>query len=144
MIIKKTTDVEKEYIFMTDKSHIANPNIITQILEFEVAFPTEKRLTIEEYLAGTSREMILNVATFFLGFKNHKSRFDDHREFLEMFFRKENNEIANQIYESIKESEKKSARIGIINTYSSLKLFEYVFTKPEEPEMQTQAELEVN
>lgn len=129
---------------MTDKSHIANPNIITQILEFEVAFPTEKRLTIEEYLAGTSREMILNVATFFLGFKNHKSRFDDHREFLEMFFRKENNEIANQIYERIKESEKKSARIGIINTYSSLKLFEYVFTKPEEPEMQTQAELEVN
>ncbi|TDS11014.1 hypothetical protein [Sphingobacterium paludis] len=115
-----------------------------QILEFEVAFPDEERLTIEQYLAGSSREMILNAAVFFLGFKNHKSTFDNKREFLGMFFRAENNGLANQIYNRIKEFEKKGVLIGIINTYASLKLFEYFFSKPEEPETQTQAELEIN
>ncbi len=121
-------------------------NAVTKILllEFEVAFPGEERLSIEQYLTGSSREMILNAAALFLGFKNHKSKFDDNKEFLGMFFRKENNGLANQIYERIKEFEKKGVRIGIINTYSSLKLFEYFFSKPEEPETQTQAELEVN
>ncbi len=115
-----------------------------QLLEFEVAFPGEERLSIEQYLAGSSREMILNAAAFFLGFKNHKSKFDDNKEFLGMFFRKENNELANQIYDRIKEFEKKGVRIRIINTYSSLKLFECFYSRPEEPETQTQAELEVN
>mgnify|MGYP006307626269 CR=1 FL=1 len=128
----------------TDKSHIANSVRMGQILEFEVAFPGEERLSIEQYLAGGSREMILNAAAFFLGFKNQKSKFDDNREFLGMFFRKENNKLANKIYERIKEFEKKGVRIGIINTYSSLNLFEYFFSKPEELETQTQAELEVN
>lgn len=128
----------------TEKSHIANSVRMGQILEFEVAFPGEERLAVEQYLAGSSREMILNAAAFFLGFKNHKSKFDDNREFLGMFFRKENNELANQIYERIKEFDKKGVRIGIINTYSSLKLFEYFFSKRAEPETQTQAELEVN
>ncbi len=128
----------------TDKSYIANSVSMGQILEFEVAFPTEERLTIEQYLAGSSREMILNAAAFFLGFKNNKSKFDDNKEFLGMFFRTENNEFANQVYDRIKEFEKKGVRIGIINTYSSLRLFEYYFSKPEEPETQTQAELEVN
>ena len=129
---------------MSKQINIGNAVTMGQLLEFEVAFPGEERLSIEQYLAGSSREMILNAAAFFLGFKNHKSKFDDNREFLGMFFRKENNGLANQIYERIKEFEKKGVRIGIINTYSSLKLFEYFFSRPEEPETQTQAELEVN
>lgn len=129
---------------MSNKTNIGNAVTMGQILEFEVAFPEVERLTVEQYLAGSSREMILNAAAFFLGFKNHNSKFDDNREFLGMFFRKENNELANQIYDRIKEFEKKGVRIGIINTYSSLKLFEYYFTKPEVPETQTQAEFEVN
>ncbi|MDZ4667858.1 MAG: hypothetical protein SGJ00_08230 [bacterium] len=129
---------------MSNKTNIGKAVSMGQLLEFEVAFPEEKRLAIEQYLAGSSREMILNAAAFFLGFKNHKSKFDDNKEFLGMFFRKENNNFANQIYERIKEFEKKGVRIGIINPYSSLKLFEYFFAKPEEPETQSQAELEVN
>ncbi|WMN07876.1 hypothetical protein QYS48_30200 [Marivirga arenosa] len=115
-----------------------------QILEFEVAFPTEEKLTVEQYLAGSSRQMILNVAASFLGFKNQKSKFNDNKEFLGMYFRTENNEFANQVYDRIKGLEKKGIQIGIINTYSSLRLFEYYFSKPEEPETQTQAELEIN
>lgn len=127
-----------------DKSHITNSVKMGQILEFEVVFPGEKRLSIEQYLAGSSREMILNTAAFFLGFKNYKSKFDDNKEFLGMFFCKENNGLANQIYERIKEFEKNGVRISIINPYSSLKLFEYFFSKPAKLETQTHTELEVN
>jgi hypothetical protein len=129
---------------MSNKTNIGNAVTMGQILEFNVAFPEEEMLTVEQYLAGGSRNMILNAAAFFLGFKNHKSKFDDNKEFLGMFFRKENNELANQIYDRIKEFEKKGIRIGIINPYSSLKLFEFYFSKPEEPETQTQPEFEVN
>lgn len=129
---------------MSNQINIGNAVTMGQILEFEVAFPLEERLSVEQYLSGGSRSFILNSAAFFLGFKNHKSKFEDNREFLGMFFRKENNELANQIYDRIIEIEKKGVRIGIINPYSSLKLFEYFFSKPEEPETQTQAEFEVN
>lgn len=115
-----------------------------QILEFEVAFPEEEKLSIEQYLVGGSRTLILNSAAFFLGFKNHKSQFINNRDFFDMFFREENNGIANEIYDRIKKFENKGVRIGIINSYSSLKLFEYYFSRPEEQETQTQAEFEVN
>lgn len=129
---------------MSNRTDIGKAVTMGQILEFEIAFPGEEKLSIEQYLAGGSRSMILNSAAFFLGFKNHKSKFEDNKEFLGMFFGKENNELANQIYERIKEFEKKDIRIGIINPYSSLKLFEYYFSQPEVPETQTQAEFEVN
>ena len=115
-----------------------------QLLKFEVAFPGEKKLPIEQYLSGGSRDVVLNAAAFFLGFKNHKSKFADNREFLGMFFRKENNELANQIYSRIKAFENKGLQIGIINSYSSLKLFENYFSRPEEPETLDPAEFEVN
>jgi hypothetical protein len=129
---------------MSKQINIGNAVSMGQLLEFEVAFPGETRLTVEQYLAGSSRKMIMNAAAFFLGFKNHKSKFDDNREFLGMFFRAENNGLANQIYERIKEFEKKGVRISIINTYSSLKLFENFFSKSDEPITQTEAQLEVN
>ena len=129
---------------MSDRNNMIKAVTMGQILEFKVAFPGEENLTVEQYLAGGSREVILNSAAFFLGFKNQKSKFKDNREFLGMFFRQENNDFANLVYDRIKEFEKKGIRIGIINTYSSLKLFEYFFSKPEELETQTQAEFEVN
>lgn len=129
---------------MSTKINIGNAVTMGQLLEFKVAFPDEEILTVEQYLTGGNRSVILNSAAFFLGFKNHKSKYDDNREFLGMFFRKENNELANQIYDRIKAIEKTGKRIGIINTYSSLQLFEHYFTQPEEPETQTQAEFEVN
>ena len=123
---------------------MSNTVSMKQLLEFEVAFPEEEKLTVEQYLAGGSRDVILNVAAFFLGFKSQKSRFEDNREFIEMFFRRENSNVANQVYDKIQELNKKGVSISIINSYSSLKLFEYFFSAPEAPEIQTQAEFEVN
>ncbi|MEJ5092719.1 hypothetical protein GEO21_21985 [Sphingobacterium faecium] len=127
-----------------DERYVSNTITMGQILEFEVVFPKEERLTIEQYLEGCSRENILNAATFFLGFKNHKSKFDDNRELLGMFFQAGNVDFASHVYNKIREFEKKGTRIGIINTYSSLKLFEYYFSKKEETQTQTSTELEVN
>jgi hypothetical protein len=127
-----------------NKINTGNKIIMEQLLEFEVAFPNEKPLTVEQYLSGGNRDIILNSAAFFLGFKNHRSKYSDNKEFLGMFFQKENNDLANLIYDRIKEVEKKGSPIRIINTYSSLKLFEYYFSKPNETETQTKSEFEVN
>ncbi len=127
-----------------DKSYITNAISMKQILEFEVIFPTEVKLNIEQYLAGSNRDMILMLASFFLGFRNQKSKFDNNLDFLSTYFQAENNELANKVYSIIKGYEKKGIQIGIINTYSSLKLFEYCFSMPDEPETQTQVTLEVN
>lgn len=115
-----------------------------QLLEFKVAFPDEKPLTPEQYLKGGSKNFILNAAAFFLGFRVHQSEFADNRALLEMFFRQENLEFAQAIYRRLYAIEKTGVRIGIINPYTSLKLFEYFFSRPEEPETQTEEEFERN
>lgn len=129
---------------MTERVKIGNPLTMGQLLEFEIAFPNEQPLTIEQYLSGGSKSVILNSSAFFLGFKNSKSEFSDNQKFLKMFFRTENVQFANQIYKNIKEVEDKGIEIDIINSYTSLKLFEYFFSKPQEEESQTQIEFERN
>lgn len=128
-------------------SALVNLNIKTtvgQILEFKVAFPGEKPLTVEEYLAGGSRHIILKVASLFLSFKSSNSKFKDNQGFLRTFFSYENNSFANEIYAKTQTLEKKGVTIEIINTYSSLKLFECFFAKKEEAETQSHDEFERN
>lgn len=115
-----------------------------QYLEFDVAFPGEVPLTPEQYLEGGSKSIILNVAAYFLGFKSYNSKFNDHKELLNAIFGPENNAFANDIYDKINNEEKTGIKIGIINAYSSLKLFEYFFSKDDQKETQTHAEFERN
>jgi hypothetical protein len=129
---------------MSSKSSLGNSVTMGQLLEFKVAFPNEEPLTAEQYLKGGSKAFILNVAASFLGFKIHKSEFSDNRKLLGMFFRKENQEFAQSVYDRIKAIEITGVRIGIINSYTSLKLFEHFFSRGEELETQTEAEFERN
>lgn len=127
----------------------ANPNIsdavkMNLLLEFETAFPGEQPLTPEEYLKGGDRDLILNSAAFLLGFKSQNSKFQDNREFFQMYFCAENNAFANQVYNRIRELEKAGNRVLIVNQYSSLTLFEYFFQREDEERTQTSAELELN
>ena len=110
---------------MATKAKISNAVNLAQILEFEVSFPGEQPLAPEEYLKGGSRSIILNAAAFFLGFKSYNSKFNDNRELLDAIFGPENNDFANEIYNKISTIEKTGVKVGVINTYSSLKLFEY-------------------
>lgn len=117
---------------------------MVQLLEFKVAFPGDKPLSVEEYLKGGSKAMILKVAAFLLGSKSQDSKYHDNREFLGAIFGPENNALANSVNDKITEIERKGTRVRIINTYASLKLFESFFTKEEEPETQTHDEFETN
>jgi hypothetical protein len=127
-----------------EKINLGNTVTMGQILEFEITFPEEKRKRIDEYLLGVSRTFILQSAAYFLGFKHHNSKYSDNRKFLSMYFRKENNEIANRVYDRITKIESKGIEVNIINSFSSLRLFEYFFSKEEEPETQTEAESEIS
>ncbi|HZV69818.1 MAG TPA: hypothetical protein VFG10_09745 [Saprospiraceae bacterium] len=123
---------------------IRNAASMGQILEFEVVFSGEEKLSFEQYLAGGSRTVILNAAALFLGFRNHNSQFADNRKFLGRFFHKDNADFANYVYDKIYTIEKTGIRVSIVKAYSSLKLFEYYFSKPEEEVTQSQPEFEVN
>lgn len=126
------------------KTYFANSVSMQQILEFEVVFPEEERKPFDFYLKGSSREKILLAASFFLGFKSHDSKYKDNKEFVSMFFRKENETLANRINKVILGFEQTGTSIGIINAYSSLKLFEYIFSTQIGEIPQTSAEFEVN
>ncbi|MGN7986050.1 hypothetical protein ACTJKC_01850 [Pedobacter sp. 22226] len=126
------------------KQEIRNPVRMGLLLEFNTAFPDEEPLSVTEYLKGGNREIILNVLSSFLGFKNHQSKYDDNREFIGMFFSGGNNKIANEIFDRIKVLEKEGNIVGIVNPYSSLTLFEHFFKLPEEPQTQSNEEFEVN
>lgn len=117
---------------MSNKKKIRNAISMGQYLEFDVAFPGEVSLTPEQYLRGGSKSIILNVAASFLGFKSYNSKFNDHKELLNAIFGPENNAFANTIYDKIYKEQRTGVEIGIINTYSSLKLFEYFFSKDDQ------------
>lgn len=129
---------------MKSKGVINDGVSLGQLLEFEVVFPEEKLIEPEEYLAGGSKDFILNVASAFLGFKNQNSKFDNPKEFLEMLFSIENNDFANSVYQKIKEVEAREKKVGIINPISSLQLFETFFQRESERVTQTSAQFEVN
>lgn len=126
---------------MAIKPLIENPFKMIRLLEFEVAFPNEQPKTVEEYLKGGSKELILNAAAHFLGFKNQKSNYEDPKQALEMFFRTENQGLASEVYKNIITINKP---VHIFNVYSSLKLFEIFFKVNSEEENQNEAEFEVN
>lgn len=129
---------------MEASTNIGNPVTMGQLLEFEVAFPGEKPLTPEQYMAGGSRDFILNVAALFLGFKPSNSKFDDNRELLRMFFSVENNDFAQQVYNIVYAIEKAGTKVGIVNTYSSLRLFECFFETEAGEVTQSKEEFERN
>ncbi len=126
------------------KGLIRNPIRMGLLLEFNSAFPDEKPLSVEQYLKGGSKEIILNVAAFLLGFKSHESKYNDNDELLRVFFGDKNKDFAYKLHLTIKSLEAKGTKVGIINPYSSLTLFEYFFNKPIEEETQSHDEFEVN
>lgn len=121
-----------------------------QIAEFSVVFPDEERKQPIEYLRGISRDLLLNVGAFFLGFSNQNSEFKHYRDFLSMMFRKENQAFANDVFERLKAmeahaaSENRTSRVRIINPASSLLLFELGFEYLTDEQTQTEAEAEIN
>ncbi|MBX7141771.1 MAG: hypothetical protein K1X63_11900 [Chitinophagales bacterium] len=115
------------------------------LVEFREIFEKSEEKSLKEFLDGISRSTILNVGAFFLGFSNNESKYDDYREFLSMFFGKENEKFANEVFKKCQALEKRTSRqLLIVNPISSLRLFEFAFENIEDKDTQTEAEAEVN
>lgn len=118
------------------------------VLEFESIFPNETPCTPNEYLKGENRDVILRVASFFLGFHIQNSEYEDNQTLLKnIFFKeKENEAFARNILQKINDIEKKEQRkVTIINPLTSLMLFELFYDKKAEQERTQQpAEFERN
>ena len=130
---------------MSNSINVSNKMRMNQLLEFEAIFPNEEPQSIEYYLEGGNKNIILNVAAFFLGFRPNNSKFDDIKILFKAIFNDENRTFANEIESKINAlEEQRPEKIKIINTYSSLTLFETFFSKDSGQETQTQTEFERN
>jgi hypothetical protein len=114
-------------------------------LEYGAVFPGEKLNNPSHFLKGISREMLLAVAVYFLGFKNRKSEYEDIKKLFEHFFCSDNKKFAVEMYNRIKKFEKEIQKTAlIINPYASLKLFQHVFESPDQKEIQSNIDFEQN
>ena len=117
---------------------------IDLLVTFSEVFDEEPK-DLKAYLTGISRSKLLNVGAFFLGFANRNSEFKDYKALLSMFFRQENNLLANEIYAKLnKLQQKENAELIIVNPLTFLQLFEFCFDNLTEDDSQTEAESEVN
>lgn len=117
---------------------------IDLLVTFSEVFDEEPK-DLNAYLTGISRSKLLNVGAFFLGFANRNSEFKDYKDLLSMFFRQENNLLANEIYVKLnKLQQKENAELIIVNPLTFLQLFEFCFDNLTEDDTQTEAESEVS
>ena len=119
------------------------------VVSFKMAFPDEKPKELSEYLKGISKETLLQVSPFFLGFNSTKSEYSNIGKFLEMFFSQSNILIAQQIFKNISNDAQEHGynidNYEIPYSVSSLSFFEYIFDSSIETEnILTNEEAEIN
>jgi hypothetical protein len=132
---------------MSSNTNIGKAVTMYQLLEFELIFPNEPRRSIKDYLINFERPFALKAAACFLGFKNQNSEFSNIRDFVAMYFSEPNREIAFNILSIVNQPKYKDTDFTVINPYSSLRLFKFLFSVENDPEPkkpQTNADFEIN
>ena len=124
-------------------------SLMTQlVLPFSAIFPDEPPKQIDEYLQGISRETLMNLGCFFLGFKNQNSQYSDPVDFMKMFFSSNNAELFEKAKENIKNYRIQNGNITekpvIPYPLSSLKIFEYAFNLGESAQTKNQQQSEID
>lgn len=108
-------------------------NLIGKIvITFNDIFPDEEPKTINEYLDGIDKELLLKFGSFFLGFSQN-SKYEYPLEFLKMYFSQENQEFFNKVLSAldrfIKETKWGRDNYSFPYVASSLSFFENAFDK---------------
>ncbi|SFK77891.1 hypothetical protein SAMN05216357_10611 [Porphyromonadaceae bacterium KH3CP3RA] len=115
-----------------------------EIIGFSEIFDTEN---YQDYLSRINeipKTLLIDVSTHLLSFYHADSFVSDHREFLTKWFCAENNELANEVNNKINEYiEETNKEIRIINTRTSLTLFEKVLSSENNPPEISNADFEV-
>ena len=120
------------------------------LAEFKTIFHDEEPSSLDVYLEGISRSMLMHVGVFFLGFSNQESEYEDFKKVLSSFFGPENEGFANDLnarFEKLKDENTKDGSapdILVINPPSSLQLFEYGFENLNDVKTQSKQDAEIN
>lgn len=119
------------------------------LLEFKDIFPLETQKSPEEYLQGTDRETILSIISIYLRRHSAATKYRSDIEYLYKMFNNKNRGvyelIAFKIVGSIDFENGNPKQIpSIINTFTSLKLFEVYFKMDNQDVTQTEEETEIN
>ncbi|MDG1276323.1 MAG: hypothetical protein P8O16_03520 [Algoriphagus sp.] len=95
------------------------------ILCFEDAFPNEKMLAAEEYLAEISTEFLIKASSFLLTYNVNREKLEDPKSFLDIFFSEENNAFKENILQHMIEMRKRARKpVGVFHEYSGLRVIE--------------------
>lgn len=118
------------------------------VLSFSAIFPEETPNQPKEYLQGISRETLMNLGCFFLGFKNYGSQYEDPVDFMKMFFSGNNTDLLERSKENIKTylntNGYHTETATIPYALSSLELFENAFNLPESVQTKTKRQSEID
>ncbi|MBO9694246.1 hypothetical protein [Chryseobacterium sp.] len=102
------------------------------IITFNDIFPDEKPKTINEYLDGIDKDLLLKFGTFLLGFSQN-SKYENPLEFLKMYFSQENQEFFHKVLSGldqfIKQTKWEIDSYSFPYVASSLSFFENAFDK---------------
>jgi hypothetical protein len=113
--------------------------------EFHTILYDEAPLTTNEYLKGTNRKTLLRLAAFMIDLDPNKSKFYEWRELVNMWFREENNEFKNKIWQRCINLEiKEKARLSLLSPIASLRFFEVAFSFLENDALVDEVTSEIN
>jgi len=107
---------------------------MSMLLDYSVIFEGEQPLPMHEYLNGINRARLKMITSHFLGIDFQTSDLNDWRELLKMWFRHENYEFANKVWERCELLEKKYGSVTFLSIPAFLKFFEFVKTFTESHE----------
>lgn len=119
------------------------------VIPFSAIFPNEKPLGVEEYLDGISREMLMKIGSFFLGFDHSNSQYSNPYKFLGLLLSKNAvmyDAAAKNLQAYLHDTGHTVEEAEIPYVITSLKFFEYAFDKSRENEQvksEQQMELDI-
>lgn len=114
-------------------------------VELSQIFPEEVGKTVQDYLNGISKEFILKTGAYLIAFEKDSEYTSNNKKVIEDWFRRDNQEVAQFIYDRIVQIEKKNNWVArIINAHATLKLLETAFAGESKTTTQSEPEMEIN
>lgn len=102
-----------------------------EVLEYKIIFPDENPRALKDYINGIKKEILFKASCFFSRLSSDSVYRDDYHQLLLDWFQEGNIEFLNEVRLKIEDYEK-DKRVTILNSYSSLRLFELILQEWEE------------
>jgi len=115
------------------------------MLGYSQVFDDEPK-SILDCLSGMGRQRLISVLVGLIPFSNKNSKFQSPKEFIEMFFEAENNQIANDIFDRVIEYSENNPdkEVTLVSTESVLYLLEFAYDNIKDDETLSNQEFEIS